>query len=137
MTIPDISKEEGRKFANLARWALARAALVSPEPALQRRLAWSVLVGALIGYGGTTLADLLPDPPEVTEPESLNNLMNALCLALSSAFLDGPPASMFVTDDAHEAWEEVLSRFIINSVRANVVILDRGRYDALVQGQRK
>jgi hypothetical protein len=44
---------------------------------------------------------------------------------------------MFGGPDIEEAWEEVLSRFIINSVRANIVILDRGRYDELVKNQRQ
>lgn len=135
--IPFISKAEGARFAILARWAYARAALLVTEPEVQRRFAWSVLVGALIGTGGTVLDELLPHPAKHPEEASIDALMKALAYCLSSAFLDGPPPSMFAGDDASEAWEEVLSRFIVNSVRANVVILDRGRYDELVKGRRK
>lgn len=137
MILDHMNKADAQRVAELARWAYARAALVTTEVNVQRRLAWSALVGALIGFRVTEANELLPDPVDAPAPSTIDDLMKALSLALANAFIDGPPAHMLASPDSAEAWEEVLSRFIINSVRANVVILDRGKYDALVKNQRK
>ena len=137
MNFPYLTKPEATKFVDIARWALARAAVVVEDLPTQRRFAWSVLIGGLIGSSGKGAVDLLVDEPPEIAPCSLDDLMNNLRIALAAAFLDGPPTGMFAGPDADDAWAEVLSRFVINSVRANVVILDRGRYDELVRNQAK
>lgn len=132
-SLPFIPRETARQFVNVARWCLATASIVATDGKEARRFAWSALVGVLTGFSGSDLSELLGEPEDRVEPVTLEIIMSDLTSAMRRAFDDGPPSTMFAGEDADEAWGDVTARFIVNVTRANLVILYRAHYDALVK----